>query len=187
MATPHRKGSPQHWIVRFLPLETLKQAENLALRFQEVEGFRLYVVERKRLVIPAVFFIVLISVACAAGTVVFLAGAHGLLTLLALLLAPVILIGSLFVQMYVFFSWLENRALALALGHRTKPAQGTLAAWLSRKLGADMGTFPPVPWILATIVLVAPLAMLAYFAFNVAMVLIVLAILAPIVYARFDR
>ncbi|HKQ23992.1 MAG TPA: hypothetical protein VJT81_06070 [Burkholderiales bacterium] len=187
MATPHRKGSPQHWIVRFLPLETLKQAENLAIRFQEVEGFRLYVVERKRLVIPAVLFIVLIGVACAAGTVVFLAGAHGLLTLLALLLAPLILIGSLFVQMYVFFSWLENRSLALALGHRTKPAKGTVAAWLSRKLDADMGTFPPVPWILATVFLVAPLAMLAYFAFNVAMVLVVLAILAPIVYARFDR
>jgi hypothetical protein len=187
MATPHRKGSAQHWIVRFLPLETLKQAENLALRFQEVEGFRLYVLERKRLVIPLVLVIVLISIACAAGTVVFLAGAHGLLTLLALLLAPVILIGSLFVQMYVFFFWLENRALALELGHRAKPAQGMLAAWISRKLDADMGPFPPVPWILATIVLFAPLAMLAYFALNVAMVLIVIAILAPILYARLDR
>jgi hypothetical protein len=119
--------------------------------------------------------------------VVFLAGAHGLLTLLALVLAPVILIGSLFVQMYVFFYWLENRALALALGHHAKPAQGMLAAWLSRKLGADMGTSPPVPWILATVVLCAPLVMLALFALNVALVLIVLAILMPILYARFDR
>ena len=187
MATPHRKGSPQHWAMRFLPLDTLKQAENLALRFQEVEGFRLYVLERKRLVIPAVMFIVLTSIACAAGTFVFLAGAHGLLTLLGLVLAPVILIGSLFVQMYVFFFWLENRALALALGRRAKPAQGMLAAWLSRKLDADMGTAPPVPWILATVVLFAPLAMLAYFAFIVAMALIVIAIVAPILFARFDR
>ncbi|HEV8523572.1 MAG TPA: hypothetical protein VGQ71_03650, partial [Terriglobales bacterium] len=145
MATPNRKYPTQHWIVRFLPLETLKQAQDLAQRFQEVEGFRLYVLERKRLVIPAVLFIVLISIACAAGTVVFLAGSYSLLTLPALLLAPVILVGSLFVQMYVFFYWLENRALARALGHRAKPTQGKLAAWLLKKLGVDMGTFPPVP------------------------------------------
>ena len=187
MSTPNRKNAAQHWIVRFLPLATLKEAEKLAQRFQDVEGFRFYVLERRMLVIPAVLVIVLISIACAAGTVVFLAGAHGLLTLLALVLAPVILVGSLFVQMYVFFFWLENRALARALGHRAKATQGMLAAWLSRKFDVDMGTPPPVPWILATVVLFAPLAMLAYFAFNVAIVLIVLAILAPIVYARFDR
>jgi len=187
MPTPNRKDPAQHWIVRFLPLNTLKEAQNLVHRFQEGEGFQLYVLERKRLVIPAVLVIVLISIACAAGTVVFLAGAYSLLALPALLLAPVILIGSLFVQMYVFFYWLENRALARALGHRAKPAQGMLAAWLSRKLGVDMGTFPPVPWILATAVLFAPLAMLAYFALNVALVLIFVAILVPILFARFDR
>lgn len=187
MTTPNRKDPAQHWIVRFLPLETLSEAQKLVHRFQEGEGFRLYVLERKRLVILAVLFIVLVSIACAAGTVVFLAGAHSLLALPALLLAPVILVGSLFVQMYVFFYWLENRALARALGHRAKPARGMLAAWLSKKLGVDMGTFPPVPWILATVVLFAPLAMLAHFALNVALVLIVLTILMPILYARFDR
>lgn len=187
MATPNRKDPAQHWIVRFLPVETLMEAQNLAHRFQEGEGFRLYVLERKRLVIPAVLIIVLISIACAAGTIVFLAAAHGLLTLLALVLAPVILIGSLFVQVYVFFSWLEDRALKRTLRHRPKPVQGTLAAWLSRKLGVDMGAFPPVPWILATVVLFAPLVMLAFFALNVALVMIVLAILMPILYARFDR
>ena len=187
MATPNRQQPAQHWIVRFLPLETLKEAQNLANRYQEGEGFQLYVSERKRLVIPAVLVIVLISIACAAGTVVFLAGAHGLLTLLALLLAPVILIGSLFVQVFVFFSWLEDRALKRALQRRPKPAQGTLAEWLSRKLGMDMGTFPHVPWILAGVFLIAPLVMLAYFALNVALVLIGLAILVPILYARFDR
>jgi hypothetical protein len=187
MAVPNRKHPAQHWIVRFLPLETLNEAQNLAHRFQEGEEFQLYVLERKRLVFPAVLVIVLISIACAAGTVVFLAGAHGLLTLLALVLAPVILIGSLFVQAYVFFSWIENRALARALRHRPKPAQGTPAARLSRKLRIEMGPFPPVPWILAAVVLFAPLAMLAYFALNVALVLIGLAILLPILYARFDR
>jgi hypothetical protein len=187
MATPDREDPAQHWIVRFLPLETLVEAQKLAHRYREREGVRLYVLERKWLVIPAALVTVLISIACAAGTVVFLAGAYSLLVLPALLLAPVILVGSLFVQMYVFFYWLENRALARELGHRAKPAHGMLAAWLSNKLGVDMGKFPPVPWILATVVLFAPLAMLAYFALNVALVLIVLAILMPILYARFDR
>jgi len=187
MATPDRKDRWQHWIVKLVPVATLTEAQNLANRYQEGEGFRFYVLERKRLVIPAVLVIVLISVACAAGTVVFLAGAHGILTLLALVLAPVILIGSLFVQVFVFFSWLEDRALKLALQRRPKPAQGTLAEWLSRKLGMDMGTFPHVPWILAAVFVIAPLVMLAYFALNVALVLIGLAILVPIVYARFDR
>jgi hypothetical protein len=187
MAAQNRRPPAQHWIVRFLPLETLKEAENLANRFRESEGFQLYVLERKRLVFPAVFVIVLISIACAAGIVVFLAGTHGLITLLALVLAPVILIGSLLVQLYVFFSWLENRALARALRHRPKPARGTPAARLSRTLHIDMGALPPVPWILATVVLFAPLAMLAFISLNVALVLIGLAILLPILFARFDR
>jgi hypothetical protein len=187
MAAPDRNDPAQHWIVRFLPVETLLKAQDLANRFRDGEGFQLYVLERKRIVIPAVLFIVLMSIACAAGTVVFLAGAHALLTLLALLMAPLILVGSLFVQLYVFFYWLENRALALALGRRGRQPQGMLATWLSKKLRVDMGTLPPVPWILATVVLFLPLAMLAYFALNAALALIVLAILVPILYARLDR
>lgn len=187
MATPNRKDSPQHWIVRILPIETLLEAQKLAKRYEEVDGFRLYVQERKRLVIPAVLLFVLISIACAAGTVVFIAGAYSLLALPALLLAPVILVGSLFVQVYVFFYWLENRALAQALGHRPKAAQGLLAVWLRKKFGVDMGAPPPVPWILATVVLFAPLAMLAYFALKAALVLIFVAILIPFVFSWLDR
>jgi hypothetical protein len=90
--------------------------------------------------------------------------------------------------MYVFFYWLENRALAQALGHRPKKAtQGVLAAWLLKKLGVDMGTPPPVPWILAAVVLFAPLVMLAYVDLPAVLVLIVVAILMPILFARFDR
>jgi hypothetical protein len=137
-------------------------------------------------VIPAVVLIVLISIACAAGSWCFLR-TISLLVLPALLLAPVILVASLFVQTYVFFYWLENRALAQALGHRPKAAQGVLAAWLLRKWGVDMGTAPPVPWILAAVVLFAPLVMLAYVELTAVLVLIVVAGLMPILFARFDR
>ncbi len=50
-----------------------------------------------------------------------------------------------------------------------------------------MGTLPPVPWVLAAVMVFAPLTMLASFAPGFASAVIVLAILAPIVYARFDK
>ncbi|HZP94135.1 MAG TPA: hypothetical protein VFB20_14825 [Burkholderiales bacterium] len=187
MAKPNPKGPAQHWIVRFLPVETLKEAQNLALRFQEGKAFRLYVLGRMRLVVPVVLLILVFGVACASAIVVFLAGLSSLLVLPAILLMPFVLVGSLFVLAYVFFAWLENRALAQTLKRGAKPPQGAVAAWLSRKFGVDMGTYPPVPWILAAIFLFVPLAMLATFALGIALILIVLAILAPIVYARFDR
>ncbi|MGH8629190.1 MAG: hypothetical protein ACREU7_00290, partial [Burkholderiales bacterium] len=127
------------------------------------------------------------SVTCAVATLVFLGDIHPLLALPALLLLPVVLLGSLLVQFYVFFSWLENRALARALARRSRPAQGFAAQWLEKKAGVDLGTPPPVPWILAALVLFVPLVMLASFALEFALGLVVLAILAPIVYARFDR
>lgn len=186
MATPNREESAQHWIAQYLALGVLKDAQNLAHRFQEGEVFRLYVLRRMRLVIPVGLLILLTSIACAAATVVFLGGARPLLVLLAILLVPFILIGSLFVQVYVFFSWLESRALAGTHAPRIEPAQGSLAARL-RNLGVDMGSFPPVPWGLAAIFLFAPLAMLALVAAKLALALIVLLVLAPILYARLDR
>ncbi|MGH8677098.1 MAG: hypothetical protein ACREUQ_01950 [Burkholderiales bacterium] len=187
MATRKRKDPAQHWIVRFLPIQTLYEAQNLVRRFQEGKAFRGYVVNRLWLVIPVGLLIFLIGIACAAAIVVFFAGAHPLLALPAIVLVPVILIGSLLVQAYVFLSWLESRAIARALGNRGKPVRGARAPWLSRKLGVDMGKLPPVPWVLAAVVVFAPMAMLASFALNIALVLIVLAILAPIIYAFFDR
>lgn len=187
MANRHLKDSDQHWIVRFLPLETLKDAQNLFHRYQEGKAFRLYVASRIWLVIPVCLLILLIAIACTAGTVVFFAETHPLLALPAIILVPVILFGSLFVLGYAFFSWLENRAMTRTLGFRAKQARGPISAWFMKKLRADMGAFPPIPWALAIVVLFLPLAMLASFAWIHALVLIVLAIVAPIVYAVFDR
>ena len=186
MATSGRQGPKQHWIVRFLPLETLANAQDLALRFREVDGIRLYVHERMRLVIAATLVMVVIGIACSIGVVVFLADRHSLLVLLGILLLPVALIGSFFVQAYFFFSWIEGRALARELGHRHRPAPGVAAVWLSEKFGLDMGPFPPVPWVLAAIFLLAPLAMLAASWLSMAVVVIVLAILMPVIYAKLD-
>ncbi len=186
MAAPRRKSPAQHWIVRILPLRTLKNAQDLAQRFREVEGIRLYVQERLAMVVAATLVIVLISIACAVGVVVFLADRHSLLALLGILLLPVALAGSFFVLAYVFFSWIEGRALVRELGHRHRPPPGASALWISKKFGLDMGPFPPVPWFLAALVLFVPLALLAAAWLNAALVVILLGILMPVLYAKFD-
>jgi hypothetical protein len=186
MATPRRKDSAQHWIVRFLPLQTLKNAQDLVQRFREVEGIRLYVQERQAMVVAATLVIVLISFACAIGVVVFLADRHSLLALLGILLLPVALVGSFSVLAYVFFSWIEGRALARELGHRHQPPPGAAALWLSNKFALDMGPFPPVPWVFAALVLFVPLVLLAATWFSAALVVILLGILMPVLYAKFD-
>ena len=186
MATPRRKGPAQHWIVRFLPLRTLENAQALAQRFREVEGIRLYVQERLGMVMVATFAMILVSIACAVGVVVFLADRHPLLALLGILMLPVALAGSFFVMAYVFFSWIEGRALARELGHRHRSPPGATALWLSKKFGLDMGPFPSVPWILAALVLFVPLALLAAAWLSAALSVILLGILMPVLYAKFD-
>jgi hypothetical protein len=184
MASANRVQSAQQKVEQHL-LGVVQEALNLVQRFQEAEGFRAYVLGRLWAVVPIGLLMILTSLACTAATVLYLGGTRPLLVLLAMLLVPFVLVGSLFVQAYAFFSWLESRALARAL-HR-KPRPGPLATWLMRKLGVDMGSFPPVPWVLAAIFLLLPLAMLLMVAPKLALGLIVLLMLAPIVFARFDR
>jgi hypothetical protein len=171
------------------PTKTLNEAFALANRYQQGGGLRRYVEERTRLVIPACLVIVLLGLGCTAGTFMFLADSR--LTLLGLILTPFVLLGSFAVQAYMFFSWLESRALALALGRRASPVRWAPVARLAKRLRVQLrvhwGEFPPVPWGLAAIFLFAPLAMLATAAPAAAVLLIVLAILTPIVYALFDR
>ncbi len=175
---PKRAAAPspmQAALQQCLPLEkTLKDAWKLARRFQEAEGFRLYLRRRFLLVAPALALLALISIACAAATVIFLADRHPLLALPALLLAPFVLAGSLFVQAYVFFSWLESRALAQALGRR-------------KNARFDFGQLPRVPWGLAAVFLVVPLAIVGAISTPTVLVLILLVILVTVLFAKFDR
>ncbi len=190
MTSPVRKQATpaQPAYVRYLPIETFNEARNLVGRLQGSDAFRHYVASRMQLVIPALVLFLVISLTCTAASVVFVAGARSsILALLALLFAPIVLIGSLLVQLYVFFAWLEGRALARALPHSPKPAHGPLSGWLVRKLNIDLGAAPPVPWGLAAIFVAAPLAVLTWVSAKFGLPLIALAILLPVLYARFDR
>jgi len=169
-----------------LPLQTLQEAANLYNRYQAGEGFRRYLRDRRNLIAPVVALFALTAVACTAGTVVWLAGARAYLMLLALLVAPLILAGCLFVQGYVFFAWLENRALAAGLKHRLAP-ETRLQRWMRRQLNAEMGKCPEIPWLVAAAFLLLPLALTAFVAPKVAAGLVLLHAGAVVLYARVDR
>lgn len=187
MATTSRKHLSQHWSQYVLPVRTLNEAQDLARRFQATEGFRSYVLERKLKIIPLGLAILLVSISGAVAPVVFFAEMHPLLALPAILLLPIVLIGSLLVLCYVTFSWLENRALEHALGHRIRPARGSLAEWLTNRTKRDFTTLPRVPLVLSVIFVGVPLAMLWSFAFEAVLALMLFAILAPVVFHQVDR
>ena len=189
MASTVRKppAPEQPGIARFLPRATFREARNLAGRLQGSEMFRHHVAKRMHLVLPALLLFLAISVACTAATIVFVAGGRSAYVLLAIVFSPFILVGSLFVQLHVFFSWLEGRALARAYPHSKKPAHGALAAWLAKKLKADLGVAPRIPWGFAAVFLAVPLALLAMVSAKFAIALIAAEILLPILYSRLDR
>ena len=120
---------------------------------------------------PAAVRIVIASLACALGLVLFVGGTRPVLVLFSLVLAPFVLAGSVLVQAYIFVSWLETRALTHALGHRMTRR---------RKL-------PIVQSLLAALFVAAPLAMLCSVAPTIGFTIVALMVAAPFAYARLDR
>src|SRR5262245_43067341 len=179
MATPHREtrqAPVQAALAQLLPLEkNYTDAMKLLRRFRQAQGFRQYLQRRAAFVVPMVALCVLISVACTAATVIFLADRHALLALPGMMLAPFVLVGSFFVEAFVFFSWLEGRALTQALGRRSKR-------------DFDFGQIPQnVPWVLAALFLVLPLFILGSVSFTAAFILLLLAAGIIVAIAKFDR
>lgn len=172
-------------IAQSLFLNPLNEGMSLVRRYQEGRGLRTYVQERMPLLVPVGVLIAFTSLAFAAGTVLYLGGTRSVLVLFAMLLVPVVLAGSFLVQAYVFASWLEGRALARALQRKPRPA-GPITMRL-RHAGMDMGTMPPVPWVLALLFIALPFAMLFEVAPMFAALLMLLHIAAPFAFARLDR
>jgi hypothetical protein len=186
MASTQPQASLQQRLGQQL-LGPLDDAVGLARRFRDLEALRNYVGERLRLVVPACLLILVTAIACGLTPVMSLLGTQAASALAGLLLAPVVLVGSLFVLALMFFSWLEERSLARSLGHRPGRAPGKLARWLKRKLGVDLGKPPRVPWLLALLFVAMPLALFAARAPAAAAMLAVLLVLGPVLYARLDR
>jgi hypothetical protein len=171
---------------RHHPLATLQEGANLYNRYQAGAGFRAYVRGRMHLVLPAAALILLGAIACTAGAVVAVAGARAFLMLFVLLLAPFVLIGNLLVQAYLLFGWLENRAIAKGLKHGLQP-EGPAGRWLRKNLGAEVGTFPPPPWVFAAGFVLLPLLLTAAAAPALAAGLVAAYAAAIVLFARLDR
>lgn len=165
----------------------MKDALDLAHRFQESELFQRYVVQRMWLVVPAALLMLATSLLLAFGTVAYVGGTRSLTVLFSLLLAPFVLVGSLLVQGYVFLAWLEGRAIARSLGHRAKKQRSKAVAWIEKQLDADLGDAPPVPWLFAAVFVALPFVALALSTPKLAIAVVVLQILGPILFARLDR
>lgn len=165
-----------------MDLAVLNDAINLAHRLKEGAVFRSYVRQRLLLIVPLALLAVAASIACTAASVLYIAGTRSFLLLLAFFLIPVVLFGSLFVQSYVLLGWLEGRALIKAYPRHKRRPPGSI----QRRLGVDMGEAPPVPWLLAAVLLGVPLLLFFLLAPAYALALIALLIVAPVVYARLD-
>ena len=167
-------------------LGPLEDALSLARRYREVYAFQDYVGGRARLVIPVLVLIAVTALACGMVPIMAVVGTSALSALAAILLTPVMLIGSPFVLGLVFFSWLEERSLERTLGHR-RGREPKAMRWMRKKLGADLGPPPRVPWLYAAVFVALPLAMLLGVAPQIGAILLALLVAAPVAFARLDR
>lgn len=186
MATTQSPLSVPQWLGQQL-LGPLDDAVGLARRYRDLDAFRDYLGARARLVLPAALLLGVTGIACGLTPIMLLVGTNAGAALAGLLLAPVVLVGSLFTLGLMFFAWLEERSLARILGHRPGAAAGRVGRWLKRKLRVDLGRVPRVPWLLASLFVVLPLLLLVRQTPALAATLIVLLAAMPVAFARLDR
>ena len=164
-------------------MDIFNEALNLVRRYEKGDAFRNHVKERMNLVAPVLAVCVVISLALCVG-VMGQMDHGGLRAFLAVVALPIVLIGSALLQIYIFFSWLELRALRPMVAHDAPAAGGP--PWLAR-LRTQLGKPPPIPWIPVAVVLLFPLLLLAATSLKIVFLVVLLAIATPIVYAHLDR
>lgn len=162
-------------------LDTVNAGYELYQRYQKGAAFRLYVKNHGVEIIVSMLLLVVIACASTAATIVFVGGMRSWLVLLALIAAPIVLIGNLALLAYLFFSWLEGRAVA------TPRPQGALGAWVEARLGANLGAAPRIPWPMVGLFIGLPFLMLVWLSWPTALVLALLALGLPVIYARLDH
>jgi hypothetical protein len=167
-------------------MDILTETQNLWQRFQRGGAFRNYLSQRLVLVVPALVIFVLFSVATTAGTVITLGGTRSILVLVGLLAAPLVLLGSLFVQVFVFLQWLENRAIAQAT-HHTPPTARDELKQLFPGLWSVVKGFPPAVLAIGGALLLAPLVFVWHLSASVALLLLALLAATPAAYSLLDR
>jgi hypothetical protein len=164
-------------------MDIFSEALNLVRRYEKGDAFHQHVSERMNLVAPMLAGCVVISLALCVG-VMGQMDHGGIRAFVAIVALPIVLIGSALLQVYLFFSWLELRALQPMLAHGAPPAGGP--PWLAQ-LRAKLGKAPPMPWVPIAVLLLFPLLLLAMVSLKVAVLVVLLALAIPIIYAQLDR
>ena len=167
------------------PRRVLRDARDFALKFQNDEVFRDYVVSRIWVVLPVVLAFFLVSTICSIDimfrTVRLVSDPPLWLRFFALLLGAAVWLCGVVGQLYVFLIWLEERAAQRdrsERGKRVRVPPGFLAYLkYSRALP---------PWILVLVFVVLPLANMARGAPLAALILATLVALAPVLFKKFD-
>jgi len=181
------EGSLPLRILRYALLDPIDDARDILRRSQNNEMFQSYLRERWLHALPLVAGVVLASLALSGAAMVFVMRAGTLLAVVTtIVVAPVVLVGSVLVQAYVLLSWLEGRSLAKLQEHRRARDRGPIGRWVARRFRIDMGPLPQVPWIPALVLFVLPAAMLAGVAAPLAAGLVAFQTVAAIVYASRD-
>ena len=162
-------------------MDILTEVRNLVQRYQKGDAFRQYVQARLALILPLLALFLGLSIALGLGLFAVM-GTSGFGVFLAMVLVPFVLLGSFALQAFVFFSWLELRALEPMLAHKHAPVRRT---WVS-KLRTRLGKPPPIPWIAAAVLLLIPFVLLALASLKAASLVLAAAVLTPVVYALLD-
>jgi len=167
------------------PRRALRDALDFALKFQNDDVFRDYLVSRAWVVLPVVLVFFLVSTVCSID-IMFRAARLSYdpplwLRFFALLLGAAVWLCGVVGQLYVFLIWLEERAAQKDRSERGKrvriPAGFLNYLKYSRALP---------PWILVVVFVVFPLGILARGAPLAALILAMLSALAPVLYKKFD-
>jgi hypothetical protein len=166
-------------------MDIFTEARNLVQRYEKGDAFRLHVRERLPLIVPALAIFLAISSALGLGLFPMM-GTNRFGVLVAIMLVPFVLLGSLALQVYLFFSWLELRALQPLLEHGKAPLRGSRPESRLAVLRLRLGKPPPIPWIAVAVLLFLPLLVLAAASLKAALLVVAGAVLTPIVYALLD-
>src|ERR1700756_5293070 len=97
-------------------MDIFSEGLNLIRRYEKGDAFRNHVQARLSLVVPVAVVCAVVSLALCIG-ILGVMDKGGLRGLLAIATLPIVLFGSALLQLYVFFTWLELRALRPMLAH----------------------------------------------------------------------
>ncbi|HEX9572231.1 MAG TPA: hypothetical protein VF969_08250 [Burkholderiales bacterium] len=167
------------------PRRVLRDARDFALKFQNDDIFRDYLVSRVWAVLPVVLVFFLVSTICSIDvmfrTVHLVFDPPLWLRFFALLLGAAVWLCGVVGQLYVFLIWLEERA-----AHKDRSERGKRVRVPAGFLAYLKYSRALPPWILVLVFVVLPLANMARGAPLAALILAMLVALAPVLFKKFD-